>query len=89
MYIFILKLRLQNLRIKPKNIERKFLEAYPEIRSYVTASGPKIRVRVGDFKTWEEANRLMQEMRKQHREISKEAMIVNDDIRLEILQNEQ
>ncbi|MDD4822098.1 MAG: hypothetical protein PHI48_06020 [Bacteroidales bacterium] len=74
---------------KAKNIERKFLEAYPEIGSYVTVSGPKIRVRVGDFKTWEEANLLKQELRKKYRDISAEAMIVKDDIRLDVEPNEQ
>jgi len=74
---------------KAYNIERKFLEAYPEIHSYITVDGPKMRVRVGDFKTWEEANQLMQELRKKYREISAEAMIVKDDIRLDVLQNEQ
>lgn len=74
---------------KAYNIERKFLEAYPEIHSYITVDGPKIRVRVGDFKTWEEANQLMQELRKKYREISAEAMIVKDNILLDVLQNEQ
>lgn len=79
----------QKSKNKAFNIERKFLEAYPEISSYITVSGPKIRMRVGDFKTWEEANRLMQELRKKNRDISNEAMIVKDDIRLDVQHNEQ
>jgi hypothetical protein len=42
--------------------QNKFLSRYPDIRTYVTYREPNFKVRVGDFKTRMEAEKMMQDL---------------------------
>ena len=46
------------------NAQTKFLEQYPDIRSYVIYNEPNFKVRVGDFRTRMEAEKLQDELKK-------------------------
>jgi len=45
------------------NAQQKFKAAYPKINSYITYKEPNYYLRVGDFRTRLEAQRLMNELR--------------------------
>lgn len=47
-----------NDRKKAAQVKLDFMKANPGIRSYITYHNPQFRVRVGDFKTRQEANDL-------------------------------
>lgn len=46
------------------NAQTKFLEEFPDIRSYVIYSEPNFKVRVGDFRSRMEAEKLQDDLRK-------------------------
>ncbi len=64
------------------NMEKKVKEIYPEIHTYVTFNSPFWKLKIGDFKSWEEADRILREFKNRHKSISKEVFIIKDDIRL-------
>lgn len=66
------------------NMEKAVKAIYPELNTYVTFNAPFWKLKVGDFKSWEEADRLLREFKEQHKSISKEVFIIKDDIRLKL-----
>ena len=45
------------------NLQAKFKDLYPEFDSYITYTQPNYRVKVGDFRTRSEAEKLMSQLR--------------------------
>jgi hypothetical protein len=67
-----------NARQKAQSMKGEFLAAYPDINVYVTYVSPDFKVRVGDFKTRNEALKLMNEIQNQF----PKAFVVPDIIEL-------
>lgn len=63
-------------RYKANNISEKF----PELRTYITYNAPFWRLRVGDFRTPEEANDIAIKLKEEFPKYSKEIRIVKDRI---------
>ncbi len=51
-----------NARQKAQQIKGEFLASYPDINVYITYVSPDFKVRVGDFRTRNEALKLMNEI---------------------------
>lgn len=60
---FRLQLLTTSSREQANNMKSDFIGLYPQVRSYVTYSAPTFKVRVGDFRTREEASEFMLEIR--------------------------
>jgi hypothetical protein len=43
--------------------QNKFLQNYPDIRTYITYNEPNFKVRVGDFRTRLEATKMMEQLK--------------------------
>jgi hypothetical protein len=54
-----------NARLKAQNIKNEFLSAYPDYNVYISFVSPDFKVKVGDFRTKNDALRLMKEIRGQ------------------------
>lgn len=54
-----------NARQKAQNIKGEFLSSFPDYNVYITFVSPDFKVRVGDFRTKNDALRLMKEIRGQ------------------------
>ena len=63
-------------RIKASNISEKF----PDYRTYVIYNAPFWRLRVGDFRTQEEANDVAVKIKEEFPKYSKEIRVVRDRI---------
>jgi hypothetical protein len=61
---FRLQLLTTNSREQANTMKSDFIGQYPQVRSYVTYSAPTFKLRVGDFRTREEASEFMVEIRK-------------------------
>lgn len=62
--------------------ERRVIARFPQYRSYVMFKAPYWRLRVGDFRTHQEANAAADEIRKAFPSYSKEIRVVQDRINL-------
>ncbi|MFV0397271.1 MAG: SPOR domain-containing protein [Bacteroidales bacterium] len=62
--------------------EERIKTAYPEHVTYVKYNAPFWRLRVGDFRTYEEADELLRDMRRQFPDFAKEMFIVREEIRI-------
>lgn len=60
--------------------ERNIMSQYPELDCYLTYKAPTWRLRVGDFKTREEAVDMMKQMQKAFPSYSREMIVVVDRI---------
>ncbi|MDD2961237.1 MAG: SPOR domain-containing protein [Muribaculaceae bacterium] len=65
--------------IKERNITSRF----PLIKTYLTYKAPAWRLRVGDFKTQEEAHEMMNQIKKAFPGYSREVIIVRDRINID------
>jgi hypothetical protein len=54
-----------NARQKAQNIKSEFLSAYPDFNVYITWNSPDFKVRVGNFRTKNEALKVMNEIKGQ------------------------
>jgi len=54
-----------NARQKAQNIKSEFLAAYPDYNVYITYASPDFKVRVGNFRTKNEALKVMNEIQGQ------------------------
>lgn len=64
------------------NKEERIKTAYPEHVTYVIYNAPFWRLRVGNFRTYEEADELLRDMRRQFPDFAKEMFIVRDEIQI-------
>ncbi|MBQ7042237.1 MAG: SPOR domain-containing protein [Muribaculaceae bacterium] len=55
-------------------------EKFPELRTYITYNAPFWRLRVGDFRTLEEANDIVVKLKEEFPKFSKEIRVVRDRI---------
>ena len=62
--------------------ERRIMSRFPQYRSYVMFKAPYWRLRVGDFKTQQEANAAAEEIKRAFPSYSKEIRVVQDRINL-------
>lgn len=62
--------------------ERRVIARFPQYRSYVMFKAPYWRLRVGDFRTQQEANAAAEEIRRAFPSYSKEIRVVQDRINL-------
>jgi len=60
---FRLQLITSNSRDQVNDVKSAFIGEYHEVRSYVTYSSPNFKLRVGDFKTRQEASEFMLKIR--------------------------
>jgi len=64
------------------NKEKEVKEIFPDVPTYVTYNAPFWRLRVGDFRTHEEAYHMMRELKTAFPSYGKEMYIVNEEIRI-------
>ncbi len=62
--------------------QRMINEAYPEHETVVTFDSPFWRLRVGNFRTREEANRVLEEMKKTFTSFGREMYVVVDEVKI-------
>lgn len=62
--------------------EEEVKELFPDIPTYVTYNAPFWRLRVGDFRTHEEAYHLMRDLKSAFPDYGKEMYIVSEEIRI-------
>jgi hypothetical protein len=60
--------------------ERKVTELHSELSTYVTYKSPFWRVRVGDFRTYEEAYLLLRQLTKELPGFGREMYVIKEDI---------
>lgn len=59
-------------------------ETFPDISTYVTYTAPYWRLRVGDFRTHEEAFLFMQQITQEMPSLKKESYVVKDEVRIQL-----
>lgn len=60
--------------------ERNIISRFPQINSYLSYKPPFWRLRVGDFRTREEATEMMQQIKKEFPGYAREIIIVQDRV---------
>ena len=61
-------------------------QAFPELETYVTFTSPFWRLRVGDFRTYEEAGNALRQLKKEFPQMAREMRVVRDKIQIQIHQ---
>ena len=61
-------------------------EAFPEMETYVTFTSPFWRLRVGDFRSYEEASNALRELKREFPQMAREMRVVRDKIHIQIHQ---
>lgn len=61
-------------------------EAFPEMETYVTFTSPFWRLRVGDFRSYEEAGNALRELKREFPQMAREMRVVRDKIHIQIHQ---
>lgn len=72
-------------RNKANNIKVDFLRHFPGVRAYLTYSSPQFRVKVGDYRSRGEAEKMYQQVEGRYRP----CMIVPDIIRINTLNTQK
>lgn len=62
--------------------EKLIKEMYPDLPTYITYTAPFWKLRVGDFRSREEAYSLMRELKESFPEFAKEMYIVKDEVKI-------
>jgi len=62
--------------------EKELLELYPDLSTYVTYTAPFWRLRVGDYRTHEEAYHTLRQLQQSFPSFAKEMYIVKEKIRI-------
>lgn len=63
--------------------EGKVKSLFPEINTYVTFKSPFWRLRIGNFRNFEEADQTMRKLKRAFPEFGKEMYVVKDEIKIE------
>ena len=61
-------------------------QAFPELETYVTFTSPFWRLRVGDFRSYEEAGNALIQLKKEFPQMAREMRVVRDKIHIQIHQ---
>lgn len=61
-------------------------QAFPEMETYVTFTSPFWRLRVGDFRSYEEAGNALRELKREFPQMAREMRVVRDKIHIQIHQ---
>lgn len=61
-------------------------QAFPEMETYVTFTSPFWRLRVGDFRSYEEASHALRSLKDEFPQMAREMRIVRDKIHIQIHQ---
>ena len=78
-----------NYRTAKNNVlykEGLIKEAFPEMETYVTFTSPFWRLRVGDFRSYEEAGNALRELKREFPQMAREMRVVRDKIHIQIHQ---
>jgi len=63
-------------------LEAQVKEKFPDVGAYISFSAPFWRVRVGDFRTQQEANILLESLRREFPGIRDRFYVVKDEVRI-------
>lgn len=63
--------------------EGKVKSMFPEIETYVTFKSPFWRLRIGNYRSFEEADQTMRKLKRAFPEFGKEMYVVKDEIKIE------
>ena len=66
----------------PWIIEEEIKELFPDIPTYVTYNAPFWKLRVGDFRSHEEAYQLMRQLMEAFPDYAKEMYIVKEEVKI-------
>lgn len=69
--------------------ERMVKDNFPELETYVTFHSPFWRLRAGNFRTYEEADRKMRELKNTFPSFGKEMYIVREEVKFPLYQPEE
>jgi len=72
----------QQSRAEAESRAREIKSLFPEISTDVTYKAPVWRLRIGDFRTNEEATNFMNDLKKKYPSLGKEMNIVTDEIKV-------
>lgn len=61
-------------------------QAFPKLETYVTFTSPFWRLRVGDFRSYEEAGNALIQLKKEFPQMAREMRVVRDKIHIQIHQ---
>ena len=61
-------------------------QAFPDLETYVTFTSPFWRLRVGDFRSYEEAGNALMQLKKEFPQMAREMRVVRDKIQIQIHQ---
>ncbi|MGL4410743.1 MAG: SPOR domain-containing protein [Bacteroidales bacterium] len=64
--------------------EQRVRSMFPEIETYVTFKSPFWRLRIGNFRSYEDADQMMRRMKRAFPDFSREMYVVRDEIKLEL-----
>lgn len=73
---------VRTARNEARTKQRNIMSRFPQYDSYVTYNSPYWRLRVGDFKTMEEANAALAAIRRAFPAYARELRVVRDRIKL-------
>ena len=59
-------------------------QAFPDLETYVTFTSPFWRLRVGDFRSYEEAGNALMQLKKEFPQMAREMRVVRDKIQIQI-----
>ncbi len=74
------------LKIMPYIKRDLFNRLFPELETYVTFTSPFWRLRVGDFRSYEEAGNALIQLKKEFPQMAREMRVVRDKIHIQIHQ---
>ena len=80
---------LENMHTAKNNAlykEGLIQQAFPELETYVTFTSPFWRLRVGDFRSYEEAGNALIQLKKEFPQMAREMRVVRDKIHIQIHQ---
>ncbi|MGL5787056.1 MAG: SPOR domain-containing protein [Bacteroidales bacterium] len=63
--------------------EGKVKSLFPDLETYVTFKSPFWRLRIGDYRSYEEADQMMRKLKRAFPEFGKEMYVVKDEIKIE------
>lgn len=64
--------------------EKKLVTEYPDQPTYVTFNSPFWKLRLGDFRTFEEADDMLRDMRRKFPTFAKEMFVVREEIKIKL-----
>ena len=70
----------RHAKTEAQNKQQQIRNKFPEMGTYIIYNSPFFRLRVGDFRSYEEANRALQDLKNAFPQFAREMRVVRDKI---------